>query len=607
VTRISEGRYEGSFRPGGPVIVVRVGRREDGTLDNISGDLFDGAEFLLSFLGHPGGLSEDAGGSVIGNVSFYSKHPLQRSGSSIVLAPNAVARAPETSALITLDLGAGAFTAAVERVDDALRTIRIEIDGLAGLPEPDASIFDGDEDQQDLVAALSRASIAATVSTSPFRTDESGRKRHTMAELHALMQDWSRPPQPGDDAWRLHVLFANRFDGRNDDAVTGIMYDVKSDDKSPARQGLAVFLNGSAIKRCAPPNSPDWRREVVFTLVHEIGHALNLPHAFEDRRAEALTWMNYPDRMAIGAAAFWSSFEGAFDTPELSFLRHAPFCDIAPGQYDYARRDSDLLSGGTSPFMVAEHQPELHAPPVKASLSIAPLKAIYSFGEPVFLQVVVTNNGRKPLDVSNALDPSDGYLSVRIRTPRGNLRRLRPPAALCQRSPRVPLSYRKSLSFDGIFASFDADGPIFDEPGRYEISAAFTGVADAYLTSESTYLRVLHPSRAEEVLAISIWDDPQLMRAIYYRQPLLARDSWSRLVDETARSMSSDPANSTVSYLHYIAAMGWLSTFAPASRKRKHGRRINKATPHMRLVEPMGLPGSVSRRKAEMTGHERGA
>lgn len=596
---VVEGRYIGTFQSNTLSVEARIGRNDDGRLENLSGDVFAGFQHVLSFVGRASALFESTDGRLSGMVSFFSGQALHQNGSSIAVSPNRQAANRSTSISLTLDMGEGEVTADLEWAGSELRTLRIDVDGLSGLPEPDATLLDGDQNGQDLVAALRRASIAATVHPSPFRPDTSGRKRHTMAELHALMQDLSKPALQDKQQWRLHVLFANRFDGRNGDDVTGIMYDVEPGMR-PSRQGVAIFLNSTAIKGCEPANSPDWRREVSFTMVHEIGHALNLPHAFEDGRSEALTWMNYPERTSIGVGEFWIRFQGRFDTRELAFLRHAPFCDIAPGQYDYAQRDSDFLSGGGFPALRNLANAASDTQPTHAAFSITPLKPLYAFGEPIFLKASIINNGRKHVAVAKALDPSDGFLSIQVRSPNGKVRRIRSPAALCQRTPTVTLRHKQMLSFDGIFVSFDADGAIFDQPGRYQINAAFTGIAGASLTSPPHYLRVLHPSRAEEIFAISMWDDPQLMRAIYCRQPLLALDSWQRLVDETTRALSVDPGNTSLSYLKYISAMGWLSSFAPASRTKRYLPRKGKAVAHLSQIETRDLPMGVRLRRDEL-------
>lgn len=142
-----------------------------------------------------------------------------------------------------------------------------------------------------------------------------------------------------------------------------------------------------------------------------------------------------------------------------------PQLHIAPGQYDYAQRDSDILSGGGFPALRKVcSAPDIQ--PTQAALVITPLKPIYAFGEPIFLKASVINNGRKQVAVAKALDSSDGFLSIQVRSPHGKVRRIRSPAALYQRAPSVTLRHKQSLSFDGIFVSFDADGAIFNEPGR---------------------------------------------------------------------------------------------------------------------------------------------
>ncbi|MBR2819249.1 MAG: hypothetical protein IKE60_31565 [Reyranella sp.] len=607
---IAEGRYEGRLAENDRTVTLRVSRREGGRLDNLSGDVFSTTAHILSFAGDLASLAEvtdaDVSGRISGRVSFFSEGALARTGSRFTLV---LSDETDDSAVgLTLNLGAGDVTVALSRTGPELRSLRVDVDGLDSLPTPQARIFEGDPAGKDLVSALKRASIAATVNVRPFQPYAAGAstpERLSMGELHSLMDAWSRPPTDIGQAWRVHVLFAGQYSGRGEADVSGVMYDVEPH-RRPSRQGLAVFLNSTAIKACTPVNGDDWRREVLFTLVHEIGHALNLPHAFEDNRAQSLTWMNYPRDMPIGAAAFWNSFGESFDTPELAFLHHAPFSDIAPGQNDYAQRRSSFLSGGSNPMLKAKKTtPTIDPATVKATLAVAPLKATYVFGEPVFLKLAVTNESRKKLSLAKALDPSDGFVSIRIETPLGKQRTLRPPAALCQRAPSMTLAPRKSVAFDGILASFDADGAIFDAPGRYRLQATFKGIDGVTLTSQPSFLRVLHPTRAEELVAISIWDDNALMRAIYCRQPLVALDSWQRLVEEKLRLLPDDGANTTKSYLRYVAALGWMERFAPAARAAAYRPNRRKALAHLRTVEPRDLPQGVSRRRGELLTKKR--
>lgn len=598
MAHMAEGRYEGRLTENDQTVTLRISRRDDDRLDNVSGDIFSSTAHILSFVGTPTSLVE-VDGRVSGRLSFFSEGTLTRMGSRFTLVGQ-----DATNVTLTLDIGAGDVSVTLSHASSELRSVQIDIDGLAGLPTPQMRIFKGDPAGKDLVSAFKRASIAANVTVRPFRPySDNGPtpQKLTMGELHSWMDEWNRPPTDIGQAWRVHVLFAGQYSGgRNEAQVSGLMYDVEPQ-RRPSRQGLAVFLNSETIKACMPVNGDDWRREVLFTLVHEIGHALNLPHAFENNRAQSLTWMNYPGRLEIGASGFWNAFKETFDASELAFLHHAPFSDIAPGQNDYAQRRSSFLSGGTDPALRTKKALKAVDPAaVKATLAVTPLKSTYVYGEPIFLKLAVINNGRRKLSVAKALDPSDGFVSIRIETPSGRQRTLRPPATLCQCAPKVTLSARSGLSFDGILASFDADGAIFDLPGRYHLEATFTGIDGVTLTSPPSFVRVLHPTRAEELVAISIWDDNALMRAIYCRQPLVALDSWRRLVDEQLRLLPDDDANTTKAYLRYVAALGWMERFAPAKGAAALRPNRRKALAYLRTVEPRDLPQGVTRRRQEL-------
>ena len=83
-----------------------------------------------------------------------------------------------------------------------------------------------------------------------------------------------------------------------------------SDDDAP-RQGAAVFFNHPAISGAT---GAERDREYLYTVVHELGHAFNLLHAFQKHifqegerrqclaRPGSLSWMNYPQLFPYGNA-----------------------------------------------------------------------------------------------------------------------------------------------------------------------------------------------------------------------------------------------------------------------------------------------------------------
>ena len=112
----------------------------------------------------------------------------------------------------------------------------------------------------------------------------------------------------------------------------GIMFDV---DNVP-REGAAIFLDAIG------PAQGLWERSryertitnLAYTIMHEIGHALNLVHTFEINRPDSLSVMNYPQNYigsrARGSEAFWKRFNWRFDSFELVHLWHATPAEILP-------------------------------------------------------------------------------------------------------------------------------------------------------------------------------------------------------------------------------------------------------------------------------------
>ncbi|MEH3147513.1 MAG: hypothetical protein PGN34_19705 [Methylobacterium frigidaeris] len=583
----------------GPQAQIRVRRAGEGWLAGISGDIVRSDERIVSFVLDQGAISESADG-IAGRANLFSSSPGGPRTALVRLSPApAVGGTPAIAA--RLDPGRGEVRLVLVRQGPAFRRLALTLDAVEGLDLPDQSILDGPPAAENLRAVMAGASIAVAEGAEiRVRRNLDGRAldpRQSVnpAELHEMLEAWGDPPaSPGLSDWRLHVVFAGRLEG--DRKALGLMYDTRGTAADPPRQGLAVFLDSEPLVDLKATSAEDWRRQVLFTLAHEIGHALNLPHCFERGAADALTWMNYPHRFAAGEAAFWDGFRNCYDPTELDFLCHAPHVDIAPGASNYAARTSLLITGGGAdpddPVALSAADER-----VRAAAALVPLKArpLYRFGEPVFLRFTLANTGPRPFLYPRSFDPSDGLLTVTVTRPDGHSRTLRPAMSLCQRHPEARLKPGARASFDGIFASFDADGPLFDAPGRYVLSARFGGLPGRPLATPPSALRVLHPTRAEEIAAVTVWDDPGLMRAIYLRQPLLARERWNALLDACGAITreGADPEDTTGAFLRYTAALGWMQRFAPASSAVPRRPDLGKARAHLRACQHRNLPSGA--------------
>jgi len=211
-----------------------------------------------------------------------------------------------------------------------------------------------------------------------LRTGRPGEEdRWDQREMHEMM-DTNYSRNLNEREWWLYLLIVTRFDGRpqmdqqrnfvTDDQgrilndgreTTGIIFDASvgkiRDPWSPfaewfehnnpqhrhlfdfgrsgefvnsrARQGVAIFWREMEDFIA---QSDDWykNRQLLRTVVHELGHALNLAHSWLVGRADTTSFMNYLQNYPHGTTYearvrnYWNRFNYSFDLEELFHLRH---------------------------------------------------------------------------------------------------------------------------------------------------------------------------------------------------------------------------------------------------------------------------------------------
>jgi hypothetical protein len=183
-----------------------------------------------------------------------------------------------------------------------------------------------------------------------------------------------------------------------DAGATGLMFDQE-------RRGAAVFYG--TLRRFFADRPGELMANYVFTLVHEVGHCLNLPHAFEHSPgwpvdASMATFMNYPQkytgsgviaRSAFTAGTmtaqpdrdnylrFWSTFRYEFAPEELLMLRHGARDAVYPGGLAYWGK----FSGSRLPLQVGD----LADTSLVLLLRLRPERpgGLFDFGEPVHVEL----------------------------------------------------------------------------------------------------------------------------------------------------------------------------------------------------------------------------
>ena len=379
-----------------------------------------------------------------------------------------------------------------------MRRLGVEYETQDGIQVPPTADFDG--------TTISVASIWAEAG---FEVHEVGQRSVIPSppngswhegELHAVME---RVAQASLDrrAWELHVLLLSRF---HEEGILGIMFDT---DASLPRQGCASFVEEFSATP-APVSVP---RLLMRSIVHEMGHALNLAHPWAPpiSRPDSLSIMNYPWKFPEGGeAGYWERFKYTFDMPELQHLRHGLLPRVIPGGVGFM--EAPYWDDATADFAHADF-----ADRSIGTLTLAPPQGgnLLLYGQPVYLQVGFTNTSGRPLDLPRyLLDPKASVLTLDIRRRTGD--RLSAKAEFSRFNPIIHRDYAHGTdsarmllqhgqsAWNNVHLTYGTEGFPFAEPGDYEVQAVVSlgaaGGVQYCVRSDILKLRVSHPKTFDE-------------------------------------------------------------------------------------------------------------
>lgn len=388
------------------------------------------------------------------------------------------------------------------RAGDELRRLGVELETEEGIALPGAVEFDGQE--LTFRECLGRAGFAvhnaglATPVPAPLNGKWELSNAFTVLQdlMHASAQASLTAP-----SWELHLLMLGTS---SMEGLLGVMFD--SGDVLP-RQGAAVFA--TEIRNRV--GAADADRKTIQTTVHELGHALNLAHRFERvvGRADSTSFMNYDWRFLGGnqREEYWRRFSFTFDADELEFLHHAPRSALVPGGADFHTVNYWADGGGGySPY-----SPEVPLPGWRLSLAGPPAgpmgSTVFSFGQPVFLEVALTNQTGSPVNVpAEVLDPKAGFLELLVQRRGGTAARglvdAVPFVPIMQRcfdlDPRIAdvVGHGESLR-NNVNLTFGSSGFAFAEPGEYDVTPLLAlptrDGRELVVRGEALRIRVAHP------------------------------------------------------------------------------------------------------------------
>jgi hypothetical protein len=369
------------------------------------------------------------------------------------------------------------------------------------------------------------------------------------AELHDLMED--RFDSFSDRLqWNLYGVIVPRFgDPGYNSGYYGTMFDWGGWQVGDSflRQGFAIAdeatrgrTSGTLYDTAAKED-----RLVLQTLIHEAGHAFNLPHSWQrtvNADAGSESFMNYPwgyTDNGGGETNFWSNFRWEFDDVELIWMRHADRNDVIFGGRDWIGNN---LSVDLNPAFEG---------PRPATLEIDSPN-VFDIGVPVTLELKLENISDRPIQVVERLQPEDGLLKVVIERPNGEIVTFVPPV----RRLLAPPEPVELLPGDAIHAaiglSFGAKGHHFAEPGSYLIRIFFPCYPLGFIATATHRIRIAHPlTRGSEELA-HLLTSREAAQFLYYGGTRRNPEVKEELIAATERYAESDP----VAVRHIAAALG---------------------------------------------------
>ena len=310
--------------------------------------------------------------------------------------------------------------------------------------------------------------------------------RWSETEMHASMvhhfSRFSNQPQ-----WAVWLFAARRATSNN---LLGIMFDYLG--FKPHRQGCAVFQD--TIKNYHP-TATDYERHLLYTYVHELGHAFNLLHSWDKARPDSLSWMNYDWRydQRNGLGSYWNNFNFRFDTGELMHMRHGFRTNVIMGGSDWAVGAG--LEHGDELSVFSQEMIENNS---SLQLELAPVKKTFNLGEPVVTEIKLRCMHLNGQTVNANLHPKYDQVRIGILKPNGKAVVYEPIAHNCVIPKEINLTKEDNAVYASAYIGYGKEGFYFDQPGFYRIKAAYMYKDGSIIQSEEVTIRVKSPVTATE-------------------------------------------------------------------------------------------------------------
>ena len=378
------------------------------------------------------------------------------------------------------------------------RTLRIETDKVSDVTTPVFSSYNtaslpsgGPPRILSVNGAFAEAGIemVSTAASNVINVAAAGgNAKWSNAELHASMQAhfslFQDIPQ-----WAVWQVVAQDHD------LGPGLYGIMFDQAGKQRQGCAVFHRGIG------GTTAEKLRLQLYTYVHELGHNFNLLHSWQKslgtpavpNRPLSLSWMNYPFNYPApgGESTYWNQFAFQFDNEEIIHLRHA--------------FRNNIIMGGNNFAVGSALGQEIMNDPVRndsgLNFNISTHRRKFSLGEPVVLQLALDTSDSRGRRVHTWLHPNCNLVTVVIAKPNGVVIEYEPYIEHIV-GARESVIGRDDVIRDSAYIGYGKGGLYFDQPGNYQIRAAYKAMDGSVILSDIITVRIAYPvTGVEEELA----------------------------------------------------------------------------------------------------------
>lgn len=460
-------------------------------------------------------------------------------------------------------------------------------------------------------------------------------------EMHEMM-DTAYSRNLSDREWWLYLLIVTRFDGGpaynsqtetfefdsqgnilNDGVgTTGIIFDHSSGNirdpwtpffewfssnqpefkhlfdfgrdgsfsNSRARQGAAVFWR--EMLDFVDIDEAWYRdRQYLRTIVHELGHALNLAHAWLVGRPDTTSPMMYPQRYPHGGSSdervrnYWRDYDYNFDPEEVFHFCHGFYHEVIPGgrlefmEWTESSVFNDASAGGTRSNI---------------TMAIEPTKQVFRFTEPVTVKVRLRNHSSESLPVGR-LSPAYGDVKFVIKRPNGTIEEYRPPLLKCEHT-KDALDGGKEIEHMTSLAVGNK-GFVFDAPGRYEITTSIPDPSSGVLViAKPISIWVSYPQNEDEDVASRVFD-PQAALFLYMGGGDHLVSGRDALLDLTARY----PKHPFSAHANLVLGLNELAGQKSVVKSRTAKSRPDDALPYLNQAVAAKMLAPASQKRLSST------